>query len=178
MFQDDSNRYSFPHCSDDNNGNEWSQAPRDLTFRFPFQFPLPDAPRQAVLQHAVTLNFNGARNAVRPKNVTTSEFVSPGPGVTSLILDGRRVLDVVKEAGTEQEAQVQVQGGMVKNMVVGQIIVRVAIGCDDRNSPCVKPTERDHRTPVYDRLQPLNAKAVYDRGDPGAGYYYAELIFR
>jgi hypothetical protein len=139
----------------------------------------PDAPRQAVLQHAVTLNFNGARNAVRPKNVTTSESVDPGPGVTSLIVGGRRVLDVVKEAGTEQEAQVQVQGSTVKNMVIGQIIVRVAIGCDDRNSPCVKPTgPRDHRTPIYDRLQPLNAKAVYDRDDPGAGYYCAELIFR
>ena len=116
---------------------------------------------------------------MRPKNVTTSEFVNPGPGVASLIIDGRRLLDVVKETGTEQEAQVQVQGSIAKNMVVGQIIVRVAIGCDDRNSPCVKPTgPRDHRTPVYDRLQPLNAKAVYDRGDPGAGYYYAELIFR
>lgn len=178
MFQDDSNRYSFPHCGD-NNGNEWSQAPRDLTFRFPFQFSLPEAPRQAVLQHAVTRNFNGAQNAVRPKNVTTSLFVNPGPQVTSLIVDGRRLLDVVKEGGTEQEAQVQVQGSVVKNMVVGQIIVRVAIGCDDRNSPCVKPTgPRDHRTPIYDRLQPLNAKAVYDRDDPGAGYYYAELIFR
>jgi hypothetical protein len=50
VFQDDSNRYSFPHCGT-HNGNEWSQAPRDLTFRFPFRFPLRSAPQHACLQH-------------------------------------------------------------------------------------------------------------------------------
>jgi len=178
VFQDDSNRYSFPHCDDDHNGNEWSQAPRDLTFRFPFEFPRSNAVRQAVLQHVRTVNFSGAQSVVQPKNVTTSVFATT-TSQTSLVIGGQTLLQVLKETGTDQETVVRVEGRVVKNKVVGQVIVRVAIGCDDRNTPCIRPTgPRDHRTPVFDRLRPANPKVVYDKDDPGAGYYYAELVFR
>lgn len=178
VFQDDSNRYSFPHCDDDHNGNEWSQAPRDMTFRFPFEFPRSNTVRQAVLQHVRTVNFSGTQNAIPPKNVTTSVFATT-TSQNSLVIGGQTLLQVLKEAGTDQETVVRVEGRVVKNRVVGQVIVRVAIGCDDRNSPCIRPTgPRDHRTPIFDRLRPANSKVVYDRDDPGAGYYYAELIFR
>lgn len=179
VFQDDSNRYSFPHCDDDHNGNEWSQAPRDLTFRFPFQFSREKNPRQFVLKHIRTRNFSGAPNIILPKNVTTGVFANTTSQSTSLVIGGQTLLQVVKETGTEQETLVQIEGRLVKNMVVGQIILRIAVGCDQRNSPCVKPTgPRDHRTPIFDRLRGANAKVVYDKDDPGAGYYYAELIMR
>src|SRR5207302_2800 len=77
VFQDDSNRYSFPYCGD-NNGNQWSQAPRDLTFRFPFRFPRRSAPQKACLRHVRTRNLkDNAPNIVRPMNITTGVFVNP-----------------------------------------------------------------------------------------------------
>jgi hypothetical protein len=179
VFQDDSNRYSFPHCDDDHNGNEWSQAPRDLTFRFPFQFSRQNTPRQFVLQHVRTRNFNGSQSIIQPKNVMTSALVNTTSQTTSLVIGGQTLLQVVKEGGTERETLVQVEGRLVKNMVTGHIILRVAVGCDQRNTNCVKPTgPRDHRTPLFNRLRQENGRVVYDNDDPGAGYYYAELILR
>jgi hypothetical protein len=180
VFQDDSNRYSFPHCGDQNNGNEWSQAPRDLTFRFPFRFPWRSAPQKACLRHVRTRNLkDNAPNIVRPLNVTTGAFVTPRTEVTALTVGDFRLLEVVKESGTERETHVRVEGQIVGNDVVGQIILRVAVGCDDRaGTGCVRPDgPRDHRPPLFDRLRQINGLVAYDKDDPGAGYYYAELTF-
>ena len=85
----------------------------------------------------------------------------------------------MKELGTERETHVRVEGRIVGDDVVGQIILRVVVGCDDRaGNNCVRPTgPRDHRTTIFDRLRQTNGLVNYDKGDPGAGYFYAELTF-
>jgi hypothetical protein len=175
VFQDDSNRYSFPHCGD-NNGNEWSQAPRDLTFRFPFRFPLRSAPQHACLRHVRSRKLrDNSPNTVRPLNVTTGAFVNPATEALVLNLGGKRVLEVTKESGTGQETHVRVEGRIVGDDVVGQIILRVAIGCDERSGVrCgrfAKPSD------TFNALKTGNQLVTYDKGDPGAGYFYAELTF-
>jgi len=179
VFQDDSNRYSFPHCGSQNNGNEWSQAPRDLTFTFPFKFPLRSGPQQACLRHVRSRKLkDNAPSIVSPLNVTTAEFVNPATEVTALVVGKQRLLQLVKEIGSERETHVRIQGGIVGDDVVGQIILRVAVGCDDRTNNCVRPTgPRDHRQTIFDGLLQTNRLAVYDKNDPGAGYFYAELTF-
>ena len=175
VFQDDSNRYSFPHCGSTQNGNEWSQAPRDLTFRFPFKFPVRSAPQHACLQHVRTRSLvSNSENIVGPMNVTTSAFVSATEAL-NLTLSGQRVLDVTKEIGSELETHVRVEGRIVGDDVVGQIILRVAIGCDARSGVrCgrfAKPSE------AFDALKSGNKLVKYDKDDPGAGYYYSQLTF-
>jgi hypothetical protein len=180
VFQDDSNRYSFPHCSDEHNGNTWSQAPRDMTFNFPFRFPRRSAPQKACLRHVRTRKLrDNAPNIVRPLNVTTGEFVNPATEVIALTVGGQRLLEVVKEVGTGRETHVRVVGRIVGEDVVGEIILRVAVGCDERNgNNCVRPSgPRDHRTTQFDSLRQTNGLVTYDEGDPGAGYFYAELTF-
>ncbi|HEV2837354.1 MAG TPA: hypothetical protein VGW58_18685 [Pyrinomonadaceae bacterium] len=85
----------------------------------------------------------------------------------------------MKELGSERETHVRIVGGIDKDgFVVGRIIVRVAVGCDQRNQPCGRPTgPRDHRTPLFDRLGPITNLVQFDKDDPGAGYFYAELTF-
>ena len=180
VFQDDSNRYSFPHCGDDNNGNEWSQAPRDLTFRFPFKFPRRSATQRVCLRHVRTRRLrDNAANTVRPLNITTGAFVTPATESTTLTIGGQRLLEVVKELGTERETHVRVQGRIVGNDVVGQIVLRVAVGCDARSGARCGPlanTDVGGRV-VFDRLRSVNRLVTYDKGDLGAGYFYAELTF-
>lgn len=180
VFQDDSNRYSFPHCREsESNGNTWSQAPRDLTFEFPFRFPRRSAVQRACLRHVRTTKLvDGTPNIVRPLNVTTGAFADPQSEVTTLILGRQRLLEVVKEPGSERETHVRVEGWFEGDDVVGRIVLRVAIGCDERTQPCVRPTgPRDHREPIFDRLSPTSSLVRFDRDDPGAGYFYAELTF-
>jgi hypothetical protein len=167
VFQDDSNRYSSPYCGD-NNGNEWSQAPRDLTFRFPFRFPRGTAPQKVCLRHVRTRNLkDNAANVVRPLNVTTGVFVTPQTEVVALTAGGQRLLEVVKESGTDRETHVRVEGRVVGADVVGQIILRVVVGTGPR-----APGQA-----LFDSLRQANGLVTYDKGDPGAGYFYAELTF-
>jgi hypothetical protein len=112
---------------------------------------------------------------VRPLNVTTGAFVSPNSEALALNIGGRRLLDVMKEARTGRETHVRVEGRIVGDDVVGQIILRVAIGCDERSGVrCgrfAKPSE------TFDALKIGNQLVQYDKDDPGAGYYYSELTF-
>jgi hypothetical protein len=166
VFQDDSNRYSSPHCGD-NNGARWSQAPRDVTFRFPFRFKRSAGCRRAQLRHVRTTNFGGAAHTVRPLNVTTSTLVS-GPEALLLLADGpvfRPLLEVRKETNSPRETHVRVEGGVQGADVVGEIVLRVAVGSPRRNGN------------VFDELKTLNPLVTYDPSDPGAGYYYAELFY-
>jgi hypothetical protein len=175
-FQDDSNRYSFPHCGDDNNGNEWSQAPRDLTFRFPFKFPLRSAPQHACLQHMRTRSLrNNSDNTVRPMNVTTGAFVDPNTESLALTIKGQLLLNVVKESKTDRETHVRVEGRIVGQDVVGVIVLRVAIGCDERSGVRCGPFAK--ASTAFDSFKTANQLARYDKGDPGAGFYYSELTF-
>jgi hypothetical protein len=190
VFQDDSNRYSFPYCGSDNNGNEWSQAPRDLTFRFPFRFPRSSGPQKVCLRHVRTRALkDNAANIVRPLNVTTGAFVTPETEATTLTITEtvaptkslrQRWLEVIKEPNSERETHVRVTGSFVGNDVVGEIILRVAVGCDDRagSARCSYPAgPRDHRQTLFDGLRQTNGLVTYDKDDAGAGYYYAELTF-
>jgi hypothetical protein len=180
VFQDDSNRYSFPHCRESqSNGNTWSQAPRDLTFEFPFRFPRRSAIQRVCLRHVRTTRLrDGGANIVAPLNVTTSEFAGSEAEVTALVIGRERLLELVKEPGTARETHVRIVGGFDGNDVVGRIILRVAVGCDQRTQACGRPTgPRDHRTPLFDRLKPITNLVQFDKDDPGAGYFYAELTF-
>jgi len=60
---------------------------------------------------------------------------------------------------------VTVTGGTQGADVAGEIALRVAVGSRRRNST------------AFDELKGLNPLVIYDSGDPGAGYYYAELFF-
>lgn len=180
VFQDDSNRYSFPHCRESHsNHNTWSQAPRDLTFEFPFKFPRRTAVQRVCLRHVRTTKLkDGSPNIVRPLNVTTGEFTDPQSEVTRLIIGRERLLELVKEPGSERETHVRIVGGFDGDNVVGRIILRVAVGCDQRTQACGRPTgPRDHRQPIFDRLKQSTNLVQFDKGDPGAGYFYAELTF-
>jgi len=180
VFQDDSNRYSFPHCRESqSNGNTWSQAPRDLTFEFPFRFPRRSALQRVCLRHVRTTTLrDGSPNIVAPLNVTTGAFINPESEVPTLTIGGERLLELVKERGSERETLVRIVGGFEGNDVVGRIILRVAVGCDQRTQACGRPTgPRDHRTPLFDRLKQTTNLVQFDKDDPGAGYFYAELTF-
>jgi hypothetical protein len=180
VFQDDSNRYSFPHCRESqSNGNTWSQAPRDLTFEFPFRFPRRSAVQRVCLRHVRTTKLrDGTPNIVRPLNVTTGAFVSPQSEVTTLIRGGQRLLEIAKEPGAERETHVRVQGWFEGDDVVGRIVLRVAVGCDDRTQACGRRRgPRDHTQPLFDRLRPTSNLVRFDKDDPGAGFFYAELTF-
>ena len=173
VFQDDSNRYSFPHCRESqSNGNTWSQAPRDLTFEFPFSFPRRSAVQRVCLRHVRTTTLkNNSPNIVRPLNVTTGAFTNPQSEVTTLTIGGKRLLELVKEPGSERETHVRIEGGIgIKgDTVEGRIILRVAVGCDPRTQACGRR--------LFDRLKPTSRLVQFDKNDPGAGYYYAELTF-
>lgn len=167
VFQDDSNRYSKPY-SGDTNHNGWSQGPRDLILRFPFKFPLQSAPMKACLRHVRThFLWSGASSTVVPMNITTGEVVDLQTQVTALTLGGQRVLEVVKESGSERETYVVVVGRIVGNEVVGQIMLRVAVGA----GPDAKAKT------LFARLQQDNPLVIYDKDDKGAGYFYGELTF-
>ncbi len=157
VFQDDSNRYSYSHCSSEHNRSQWSQAPRDLTFRFPFQLPRASTPIKACLRHARVPNFAGSMRPVTPLNVTTAAMPVPLEEVKTLTdANGSTALVVVEQVGAESETQVRVEGCVTGSQVKGFLTVRVAIGCP-----------RGQRCPGLLR----------DTGDPGSGFYYAELFF-
>jgi hypothetical protein len=160
VFQDDSNRYSFPHCGDQNNGNTWSEPPRDLTFKFPFSFPRSQGPQKACLRHVKTKRMrDNADNAIIPLNVSTAAM--PGPLTEVKSLGG--MLEIVEPADFAEETQVRVDGCVTDTEVKGWITVRVAIGCSSRaGMDCSK-------------LSSWNPKGRVDTGDPGAGYFYEEL---
>lgn len=168
VFQDDSNRYSRPHCGD-TNGNRWSDAPRDVTFRFPFRFSAASGCRRVQLRHVRTTSLRtGAGHTVVPLNVTTAEFAGGAQDVLILAAPGPRfrpLLEVVKEPDSGRETHVVVQGGASGGFVAGEIVLRVTVGTHRRSGL------------LFDELQELNPLAIYDTGDPGAGYYYAELFF-
>jgi len=178
VFQDDSNRYSFPFCGD-NNGNDWSQAPRDMTFRFPFRFSQRSSLQKVCLRHVRTRALkDGAAHTVRPMNVTTGAFVTPATELTTLIIGGRPMLQVMKEPGSERETHVRIEGSIVGDDVVGQIILRVAVGCDSRAGlRCMRPPNSGTRT-LFQDLGIANTLVDYDDHDLGAGFYYAELTFQ
>ena len=166
VFQDDSNRYSFPHCGDTNN-NAWSQAPRDVTFTFPFRFKRSAGCQLVHLRHVRTTNMAGRPNTVRPLNVTRSERAT-GPEALFLTADEpafRPLLEVRKEAGSGRETHVRVVGGVNGAEVEGQIILSVAVGSGRPGAD------------IFDELKNTNRLVTYDARDAGAGYYYAELFF-
>ncbi len=155
VFQDDSNRYSFPHCSDDHNGNRWSEAPRDMTFRFPVRLPRSPIPWKACLRH--TRNGRTPSQEILPVNVTTSSMPAPLAEVKSLRdPTGAIMLEVVEPLGAENETQVRLEGCVTNDQITGFLTVRVAVGCP-RGSSC---------------------PSLSDRGDPGSGFYYGDLVFQ
>lgn len=156
VFQDDSNRYSFPHCGDYHNGNRWSDAPRDLTFRFPFQFPRNQAPSKICLRHKRTTNFAGSSHEVRPLNVTTA-FV-PAPLTEAKELrdpSGVLIMQVIEPPGFEAETQVKLEGCATPQEVRGFLTLRVAVGCG-----------------LW-----MSCPSLQDTGDPTSGFYYGEITF-
>jgi hypothetical protein len=156
VFQDDSNRYSFPHCGSQNNGNTWSQAPRDLTFRFPFRFPRSQAPLKACLRHTVTTNLAGSEKEVIPINVTTKVMPDPLVEIKTLKDGLVTLLEAVEPAGLEEETQVRIEGCVTPTEIMGIIKLRVAVGCPQGSS----------------------CPGLQDSDDPGSGFYYAELTFQ
>lgn len=171
VFQDDSNRYSFPHCRESqSNGNTWSQAPRDLTFHFPFRFPRRSSNQLACLRHVRTRRLrDDVANTVGPMNITTGIFANFGTEIPELVIGVRRYLQVMKEPKSERETHIRVMGSIIGNDVVGEIILRVIVGCDERTGSRCDTS--------FDRLDGLNPLVNYDKSDPGAGYFYAELTF-
>jgi hypothetical protein len=166
VFQDDSNRYSFPHCGDSND-NAWSQAPRDVTFTFPFKFKRSAGCQVLHLRHVRTTNMKGQPNTVRPMNVTRSER-AVGPEVLILTADEpafRPLLEVRKEAGSGRETHVRVVGGVNGPDVQGQVILSVAVGSGRPGAD------------IFNELKNVNRLVTYDARDAGAGFYYAELFF-
>lgn len=156
VFQDDSNRYSYPHCGDDHNGNRWSDAPRDLTFKFPFQFPRHQTPSKVCVQHVRTLSLYGSPNTVAPLNVTT--HLVPGPlSEVHVLRDtaGLPVMEVTEPGGAEGQTQVKIEGCATATEVRGFLTVRVAVGCGTT----------------------MNCPGLNDSGDPTSGYYYGEIRF-
>lgn len=172
VFQDDSNRYSEPHCGD-NNGAKWSQAPRDVTFRFPFRFKRTAGCQVLALRHVRTTSLRTrAPNVVRPLNVTTPEVVGGAPEVLTFMAPGpasRPLLEVRKENGAQNETHVTVEGFIDGDNVAGDVVVRVAVGTA-RRAPWPQPVD-------FTSLRAANPLATYADQDPGAGYYYAELSF-
>ncbi len=161
VFQDDSNRYSRPHCGSQNNDSRWSQAPRDVTFRFPFRFPRSEGPRIATLRHVVTRGLDRGVHSVVPLNVTTAAMPDPVPEVKTLTAAGATWLEVVEPEGFEEETQVRISGCVTATELKGLITVRAAVGC---GSGC-------------SNLVGLNPNGRHDFGDPGSGFLYDELIF-
>jgi hypothetical protein len=177
VFQDDSNRYSSPYCEprlDDAVG--WSQAPRDVTLKFPFRFGLSDAPMRAVVRRFSTPPLSGgAARQVVPLNVTTAARANSSDEVKTLRVGDRVVLVVEEEAGTETETWINVVGGLPGhadsplNTVSGFVIVRVAVGCGKfpgSNMRC-SPSE----------VQALAPAARVAKNDIGSGFYYGEVVF-
>lgn len=192
LFQDDSNRYSFPHCTSDHNGSTWSQAPRDVTLRIPFQFNVGPTPKRACLRHVRAPRYakrctprvgggttcvwaaSGADQAVLPLNVTTDAMPAPITEQKALVApDGRPALLVEEPPGFESEAQVRVDGCVQGAQASGFVTVRVAVGCNDTahgpNHPKMTCTKAE--------LERLDRGGRHDAGDPGSGFYYAELSF-
>lgn len=155
VFQDDSNRYSEPHCGWFDYDSTWSQGPRDLTFHFPFRFAQSQLPLKACLRHTRALNLLNQFTDVRPINVTTALMDDPLPEMKKLEIGGQTLLEVVEPAGAEEETQVQIIGCPGAEGVAGWIKLRVAVGC------------------------PLGQSCpnIIDEGDAGEGLYYAELTF-
>jgi hypothetical protein len=168
VFQDDSNRYSSPHCGD-NNGANWSQAPRDVTFRFPFRFKRSAGCQRLELRHVRSTSLRThAPNTVRPVNVTTSDLVGGAPEVLGFLDPGprfRQLVQVRKEEGSQKETHVRVEAVADADEVSGDVVVRVAVGTVRRTSA------------PFTALRAANPLVTYTDGDPGAGYYYAELFF-
>lgn len=154
-FQDDSNRYSFPHCGDQHNGNTWSQAPRDLTFRFPFSLPRTPALSKACLRHFRTTDFSGTIRDVLPINVTTAAMEDPLFEVKTLTDGSQVVLEVIEQEGAEDETQVRIEGCVTASEISGWVTVRVAVGCPEG----------------------VSCPQLKDPEDPGSGFYYGELSF-
>lgn len=156
VFQDDSNRYSFPHCGSQHNGNTWSQGPRDLTFRFPFRFPRTQTPLKACLHHGRTTSFAGADHNVLPVNVTTKLMPDPLTEVKTLQDGSAVLLEAVEHPGLEDETQVRIEGCVTPTEIKGVVIVRVAVGCP----------------------QGTSCPSLSDPGDPGSGFYFGDLFFQ
>lgn len=154
-FQDDSNRYSSPPCGGGFFVSNWSQAPRDLTFKFPFRFPRAATPLRACLRHTRTTNFQGLPHTVQPVNVTTRWMPFPLTESKVLTSGGATVLEVVEPPGLEGETQVQLSGCVTNEEVRGFLTVRVAVGCKDA----------------------VSCAGLDDPGDYGSGFYFAELTF-
>jgi hypothetical protein len=168
VFQDDSNRYSFPHCGD-NNGADWSEAPRDITFRFPFRFPYRagQQPRQACLRHVRTNALkDGAEHEILPLNVMTAALATT-PEVTVLNDGSAHLLEVVEQAGFEGETHVRVEGALANGEVTGHIVVRVAVGCSERAEMVCTPEE----------IQASSPGSRHNTDDMGSGFYYGQLTF-
>jgi hypothetical protein len=155
VFQDDSNRYSFPHCGSQNNGNTWSQGPRDLTFRFPFRFPRSQTPLKACLRHTMTTTLAGVDHEDAPINVTTKLMADPLVEIKALKDGNMTLLEAVEPAGAEDETQVRIEGCVTPTEISGFVVLRVAVGCP-RGASC---------------------PGLADPDDPGSGFYYAELTF-
>ena len=154
-FQDDSNRYSSPPCGGGFNVSHWSQAPRDVTFKFPFRFPRTQTPIKACLRHTRTTNFAGQPHDVTPVNVTTRWMPFPLTESKTLTSGGVTVLEVVEPAGLEHETQVQLSGCVTNEEVKGFLTLRVAVGCKDG----------------------VSCAGLDDPADYGSGLYFAELTF-
>ena len=196
LFQDDSNRYSSPYCGplitgtpyngfpSPNDGTGWSQAPRDVTLRFPFSFDMSDAPLHAVVHRFSTPPVAGgdARTVV-PLNVTTADRTRASDEAKTLRVNGRVVVSVDEEPGTETETWIKVAGGLPGNAppapagtaagplttVSGFVTVRVAVGCGKR------PGASMNCSPQHVRALAPSARVA--AGDIGSGFYYGEIVF-
>lgn len=174
VFQDDSNRYSHPYCGDQNNGNGWSQAPRDLRFRFPFSFSLSEAPVRADLRWVRTRDFDDRERAVRPLNVTTAMFTqSEERGARRrFVSNGEVIFEVVEESGMDPQTDVGIEATVDGDRVSGFVNLRLAVGCDPRDP------QTDCSLASLRAASPGARHARHDAKDPGSGYFFGELSFR
>ena len=192
VFQDDSNRYSYPHCTDDHNGSSWAQAPRDVTFRFPFRFDHSDKPKHACLRHVRAPKYakkctprpgstpscvwsaTGPDVEIVPLNVTTLAATSATAELKTLTApDGRAALVVDEPADFDTETHVTVDGCVQGNQATGFITLRVAVGCNDTAHGASNPKMACAKAD----LARYNPRGRHDSGDSGSGFYYAELFF-
>lgn len=135
VFQDDSNRYNFEHCGD-NNGNTWSAAPRDLTLRFPFSFQSSDFPICARVRRAHSV-AGGASTSVPPWNVTTAMQPEQFTEQKQLRVQPSGALALEIEEEFDSETRVGFEACANTAGAKGYLLVEVAVGCTYGDDNCV-----------------------------------------
>ena len=157
LMQDDSNRYSSPHCDESNNGNEWAQAPRDITLKFPFTYPLSSPNLRACLRHMRTKNFSNTNVVIPSKGVSTANTAMVARSThfndAKTFYVGTRPFITITEQ-VDAETEVAISGCVSGDYASGTIKVRATIGCNPKI---------------------MNCSGI--SGDPNDSYLFDELFF-